>query len=225
MATHMMSNAGLMRIISGLLFPVGLIMVMITGSELVTGNCLITISVLEKRASFAGMFRNLAIVFVANFIGAFLLAAALTYVGHLNYSGGALAVTSMRVASSKAALGFTNSLIMGFICNNLVCAAVMMSLCAKDLAGKAIGAYIPIAVFVFIGFEHCVANMYFVPIGLLARSIPAYEALAQAAGINLSVLTWKTFLLESLLPVSLGNLFGGMVFAASMWLAHRTKSA
>jgi len=220
-AVHSISNVSAARIISGLLFPFGLVMVIMTGAELFTGNCLITISVLSKKTTLSKMLRNLVIVYIGNFAGSVLVAAGCAYAGQLNYSSGALAVLTIKIAAAKCTLPFGNAVVLGIFCNILVCVAVMLALCAKDAAGRAIGAYIPISIFVICGFEHCVANMYFIPAGLFALQIPKYAALAASAGIDVSVLTWGNFFAVNLLPVTLGNVIGGAAFAASMWFCHQ----
>lgn len=220
-ATHAMTNVGLIRMVSGLLFPFGLIMVVLTGAELFTGNCLMAISALERRATVPGVLRNLAIVYVGNLAGALPLAAGCVYFGQMDYSAGGLAVFAIKLAAAKSALPFGSALVLGFFCNVLVCAAVMMALCAKDAAGRAVGAYVPIAVFVLCGFEHCVANMFYIPAGLFALTVPRYAALAAQAGVDAAALTWAGFLLRNLLPVTVGNLLGGFAFAAVIWACHR----
>jgi formate/nitrite transporter len=223
--THTLINVGLIRMISGLLFPFGLITVILTGTDLFTGNCLIGISVLEKRATLAGMLKNLIAVYIGNFVGSVAMAAGCVYFGQMSYSAGALAEYAIKFATLKCSLPFENALVMGIMCNILVCAGVMMALCAKDVVGRAIGAYIPVATFVMCGFEHCVANMFFIPTGLLALTVPAYAARAAEAGIDTSFLTWQRFLLQNLLPVTLGNLIGGAGFGAAIWAGNRLKRA
>ncbi len=221
MAAHGIESVPVVRMICGFIFPAGLIMILLTGTELVTGNCLITISILSKHATLKGMMRNLGIVYLGNFVGALLLAAACAYCGQLNYSGGGLAVYSIKLAAGKCALSFGNALVLGILCNLLVCAAVMCALCAKDVVGKAVGAFVPIFVFVLCGFEHCVANMFFVPVGLFALTVPSYAQQAAAIGLDVSGLTWMKFLLNNLLPVTIGNLIGGCAFAALIWVTHK----
>jgi len=121
----------------------------------------------------------------------------------------------------KCAMPFGNALVLGVFCNVLVCAGVMMALCAKDVAGRSIGAYVPVALFVICGFEHCVANMFFIPAGLFALTVPKYVALAAEAGVNTTALTWANFLLKNLLPVTLGNLIGGVGFGVAIWAGNR----
>jgi formate/nitrite transporter len=220
-AGHMLTNAGLSRVLCGLLFPFGLIMVIITGAELFTGNCLITISVLEKKASLAGMVRNLVIVYIGNLLGAVVLASAIVYCGQLDLSAGALAVHTIRTAAAKCAIPFGKAVVLGILCNILVCAGVMCSLCGKSLAGKAIGAFVPVSFFVIGGFEHCVANMYYIPAGLMAAGVPQYARLAAEAGVDLSALTLGGFF-TNLLPVTIGNIIGGCGFGALIWSCHRT---
>ena len=120
-------------------------MVIVTGAELFTGNCLITISLLEKKASLAGMVRNLVLVYLGNLVGALLLAGAVVYCGQLNLSGGELAVHTIRTAASKCAIPFGRAVVLGILCNVLVCAGVMCSLCGKSLPGRAIGAFVPVS--------------------------------------------------------------------------------
>ena len=221
-AGHLLTNAGLSRVLCGLLFPFGLIMVIVTGAELFTGNCLITISLLEKKAALAGMVRNLVIVYIGNLLGAVILASAIVYCGQLDLSGGALAVHTIRTAAAKCAIPFGKAVVLGILCNVLVCAGVMCSLCGKGLAGRAIGAFVPVSFFVIGGFEHCVANMYYIPAGILAAGLPGGGEEAQAAGADLSALG-LTGLLRNLIPVTIGNLIGGCGFGALIWACHRTS--
>lgn len=216
-AGHALANPSVAKIVSGLLFPFGLIMVILTGAELFTGNCLITISVLEKKVDVKGMLRNWFYVYLGNFIGALFLAMACAYSGPMNLNGNGVAVYTMKVAAGKCALTFGNALILGILCNVLVCIAVAMSLMSKNTIGRAIGAYLPIAFFVICGFEHSVANMYYITAGLLAKNIPAYAEAAAAAGLDLSALTWGNFFLHNLIPVTLGNIIGGCSFASLIW--------
>ena len=223
-AAHgLQDNPSVSRVVCGLLFPFGLVMVLFTGAELFTGNCLITIPVLDRAVPWAGMARNLAVVYLGNLAGALLLAAAVVYSGQLDLSGGELAVYTIRTALSKCGLPFGRALVLGVLCNLLVCLAVMCGLCGSDAPGKALGAYLPVCFFVIGGFEHCVANMYYIPAGLLALGVPESASLAAQAGLDTAGLTWAAFFLKNLLPVTLGNLLGGCGFAALMWAAHRPR--
>ena len=116
-------------------------------------------------------------------------------------------------------------MVLGILCNVLVCIAVAMSLMSRNTVGRAIGAYLPIAFFVIAGFEHSVANMYYISAGLFAKNIPAYVEAAAAAGLDISGLTWFNFLVHNLLPVTVGNIIGGCSFAALLWFAHGPEQA
>lgn len=222
-AAHGVADVGLARMICGLLFPFGLCMVIVTGAELFTGNSLIVISVLDRKATLPGMLRNWLLVYIGNFIGAVLVAYACASFGQLNYSGGQLAVYTIRIAAGKCTIPFANGVGLGIFCNVLVCLGVLMAMAAKDAAGRLMGAFIPVCYFVICGFEHCVANMYYIAAGLFAAANPAYSVLAVEAGIDLSVLTLSNFLLTNLLPVTLGNVIGGGAIGAIMWFAYLRK--
>ncbi len=223
MATHTIASVSVAKVISGCLFPFGLIMVVFTGAELFTGNCLLAIPLAEKKISFKGLLNNWTVSYAGNFVGAVLLAALLCIGGQFNTSNGALAVSTIKVAVAKCNLDFGSAIILGIFCNLLVCLAVMLGFCAKDAVGKAVGLYVPVCFFVISGFEHCVANMYYIPAGLFAKGISKYAALATEAGIDLSSLTWGNFLLHNLLPVTIGNIIGGVLFGLLMWYSHRQR--
>ena len=218
-ASHMIPNASAAKLISGMLFPIGLIMVLFMGAELFTGNCLIDISVLEGRTSWGGMLQNLVIVYLGNCLGAMALAWACVYSGQLDLSGGRLAAWTIQVAAAKCSIPFGKAVVLGILCNILVCGGVMCGLCGKSAAGRAIGAFVPVAFCVICGFEHCVANMYYIPAGLFA--LAQYGELVVQT--NCASLTWSNFVLANLLPVTIGNILGGCSFGALIWLAHRTK--
>lgn len=197
------SNAGLAKVVAGLLFPCGLVMVVLTGSELFTGNCLLTMPLLRREITAAQCLRNLALVYVGNCIGGVLLAAACVYGGVYSLGNGALAASAVATASAKAGLAFGPAFVKGILCNVLVCAAVMFAISAKSLPGKALGAFVPVAVFVIAGFEHSIANAYYIPLGML---------LEPSIGLGGA--------LHNLIPVTLGNLIGGCGFAAAMAVSH-----
>jgi formate/nitrite transporter len=219
-AVHGIANVGLARMTTGLLFPFGLVMVIIAGAELFTGSCLISVSVLDGRVALPRMLKNWLIVYLGNFVGGFLVAAACVYSGQLDYSDKALAAYTIKTAAAKCALGFGDAIVLGIFCNLLVCLGVLMALSAKDTVGRAIGAYLPVAFFVICGFEHCIANMYYIPAGLLAARVPEYAAKALALGVHTEGLTWGGFLFANLLPVTVGNVIGGVALSVSMWICH-----
>jgi formate/nitrite transporter len=211
------------RTICGLLFPFGLGMVVVMGAELFTGNCLIVISALDRRCTVQQMLRSWVLVYLANFVGALMVAVGCAWFGQLNYSSGTLAVYTMKLAAGKCAISFSSGVVLGFFCNLLVCLGVLAALSAKDTAGKILGAFLPVCYFVLCGFEHCVANMYYISAGLMAKAVPAYAQLAAESGLDLSALTLTNFLLKNLLPVTLGNILGGAALGWLMWFCYLRK--
>ena len=223
-ASHSITNVSAVRIVSGLLFPFGLAMVMLLGAELFTGDCMIVISVLEKKTSLGGLLKNWLFVYIGNFIGACALAAGCAFSGQFDYSDDGLAAYTIKVATAKCALPFGHAFILGILCNLLVCMGVLCAISAKDTGGRILGAYIPVAFFVICGFEHCIANMYYIPAGLFAKTNPAYAAKAAAMGVHTGSLTWGNFLFSNLVPVTLGNIVGGVALALLMWACFLRKS-
>ena len=222
-ASHAIPNAGLAKMVSGLLFPFGLAMVILTGAELFTGNVLINISVFEGKTGFGSMLRNWVWVYIGNFCGAILVAAGMAFLGCLNLSGGGFAVSAIKVAAAKNSIPFLTAVGLGFFCNVLVTIGVLISLGSKDTIGRFIGAYMPVAFFVICGFEHSIANMYYVPTGIFAASNPAYQALAVKAGVNLANVSWGSFVMGNLLPVTLGNILGGLAISFIFWYCYGKK--
>lgn len=208
------------KLLAGLTFPLALTMVIWTGAELFTGNCLITVSVLDGKASLSGMLRNWMIVYLGNFAGALILAFCITHFKQLGLGGGALAASVIGTAAAKCSYSWGDAFVRGTGCNILVCIAVMAAFSAKDAAGKFISALVPVAAFVILCFEHSVANMYYIPAGILAMGVPAYAGAAAEAGVDTAVLSWAAFFLKNLIPVTLGNIAGGAGLGALMWYAH-----
>lgn len=215
-AAHAVGNVGLARLTAGVVFPVGLMMVILMGAELFTGDCLMIMATVDGRHSPLQLIKTLAIVFAGNFAGGGLLAAAIGACGQLDYSGGLLGAYTIKVALGKADISFGTAVISGILCNILVCAAVMMALCATDITGKLLASFFVIMLFVTSGFEHCVANMYYIIAGLLAKGNPDYVQVAMTeygyTAEKLSTLNWQNFIVGNLLPVTIGNIIGGMVF-------------
>lgn len=221
-ASSVIENASAAKLVGACIFPVGLAMVLLAGSELFTGNNLIIVAVLEKEVTVGQMLKNWLFVYVGNFVGSMLVAVLINASGQLDLFGGALAVTTMKVAATKASLNFGKALVLGILCNFLVCIAVWISFAAKTVVCKMAGIFMPIMLFVLAGFEHSVANMYYVPSGLLALGNYADAA----AGIaNIGNLTWGNFFVNNLIPVTIGNIIGGVVLVGMMyWAIYLKKS-
>ena len=219
MATYALDNNSTVRMVSGLLFAFGLGMVVISGAELFTGNTLITISVLEKKATLAGMLRNWLFVYIGNFVGSMVLSFICAQFGWLSAGSNALAAASMRIAVGKMTMPFQNAFFMGVLCNILVTIGVLLSLSGKDGISRFIGAWAPVMFFVTCGFNHSIADMTYCMLGLFAKNVPAYLEAAQAAGVAVEDLTWGNYLLGNLIPVTLGNIVGGVAVGFTFWFS------
>ena len=166
------------------------------------------------------MLRNWVFVYLGNFIGSMLLAAICANFGWLSAGSNALAVSSMKIAVTKSTMPFANAFFMGVLCNILVTLGVLMSLAGKDGVSRFIGAWVPVMFFVTCGFNHSIADMTYCILGLFAKNVPAYVAAAQEAGVALESLTWGNYLLGNMLPVTLGNIVGGVAVGVTMWFAY-----
>ena len=217
MVSYGLDNNSTIRAISGLMFAFGLGMVILIGAELFTGNTLIFISVLEKKVRVAAMLRDWLFVYIGNFIGSILVAVLCAKFGWLSAGSNALAVYAMKVALGKMTMPFQNAFFMGFLCNVLVTIGVLLSLGAKDTMGRFMGAWAPVMFFVTCGFNHST-------MGLFAKSVPAYAASAVEAGLNLDALTWGTYFTGNMLPVTLGNILGGLFVGFVMWFGFLRKA-
>ncbi len=217
-------SASLGKFLGAIVFPAGLTMVLLAGSELFTGNCLLTIPLLQREIRFGGMLKNWLFVYIGNLVGGLLVAAAVVYSHEPGLFGDGEAVSMLSTAVTKTSMSFGDAFIKGILCNFLVCIAVWIAFAAKDVAGKIIGLFFPIMLFVLCGFEHSVANMYFIGAGLFAKTIPEYAGAAAAAGIDLSGLTWGSFWTANLIPVTLGNIVGGAICVGCVyWFAYLRK--
>ena len=226
-AIHTIESVGLGKALAGALFSTGLMLVLVAGGELFTGNCLIVISCIEKKTSWSGMLRNWLIVYAGNFVGSLLLAWFILQSGQLDFSAGMLGGFTIKTAAYKTGLSFTNAFYMGILCNWLVCLAIWMSLGAKDIAGKLLAIFFPIWLFITSGFEHSVANMYYISAGIMAKANPEWVAMAIKLGASpekIAALGWDTFVINNLVPVTLGNIVGGSVFVGlAYWLSYSYK--
>ena len=212
-------SLGLGRLVSAAVFPVGLMMVVLCGAELFTGNCLMLIGVMDRKIRVGGMLRNWVLVYLGNFAGALLVVALMKGTGLWETGGGLLGASVIKTAQAKVQLSFGQAFVRGILCNWLVCLAVWMSTGARETVSKIFAIWFCIGLFVISGFEHSIANMYFIPAGIVAA---ADSGLAQLAGCDVSVLTAGNFLVKNLLPVTLGNILGGGLFVGMVyWFTGR----
>ena len=224
-AVHTVESAGVAKALAGALFAAGLIMVVVAGGELFTGNSLMLMALAEGRISPWQLLRSWLVVYAGNFAGALLTAGLVCLSGQWGMSGGLLGASVIKTAVGKTALSFQNAFFLGVLCNWLVCLAVWMSFAARDIAGKVLVIFFPIWLFVTSGFEHSVANMYYIPAGILAAAEPALAGRAASVGLSpeaLANLNWGAMLQANLLPVTLGNVVGGGVLVAlACWFVYR----
>jgi formate/nitrite transporter len=223
-AIHTIESVGIGKALAGALFATGLMLVVVAGAELFTGNCLIVMAGSEKKASWAAMLRNWFFVYAGNFVGAMIVVLLIFASGQLDFSSGLLGGFTIKTAVHKVGLPFGKALVMGILCNWLVCLAVWMAAAAKDVAGKLLAIFFPIWLFIASGFEHCVANMYYIPAGILAKSNPVWIERAVALDASpeaVNGLDWGSFLTGNLLPVTFGNIIGGAVFVGlAYWVVY-----
>lgn len=212
------AGIGLTKLVAGAAFSLGLMLVVIAGAELFTGNNLMVSSVLSQEITFGSMTKRWVLVYVANFLGSLVLALIFYLSGLWKTGDGALGAAAVRIAVAKVELGFWEALVRGIGCNWLVCLAVWMALAARQTIGKIFAIFFPIMAFVAIGFEHCVANMYFIPTGLL---LVQWAGIEQPASGTVEGFTWLNFFVRNLVPVTIGNVIGGGVFVGmSYWGAY-----
>ena len=206
---------GVSRLLTGVVFCLGLILVVVGGAELFTGNILIVMAWASGKISTVALLRNWGVVYVGNFIGSVGTAFLMYFSGQYEFGGGAVGGSALSIASAKVNLGFVNALALGILCNALVCLAIWMSFSARSTIDKIAVIVFPITAFVAAGFEHSVANMYFVPIGLLVKTLD--PAFVLGTGLDLSRLTLGNFLVNNLVPVTLGNVIGGSLLVAVVY--------
>lgn len=228
-AAHTVSDVGLARLAAAVVFPMGLMMVILLGAELFTGDCLFVLSVLDRKQTLRQYVKLLFFVYIGNLIGAALTALLISASGQWDYSSGLLGAYTIKIALAKVNIPFFQAIVSGILCNILVCAAVLMALSAKDTAGKLLASFFVIMLFVVGGFEHCVANMYYITAGLLASINPEYAELAmQTYGFGseyFETLNVKNYLFSNLLPVTIGNIIGGaLCIGFPMYYLNREKT-
>lgn len=227
-AMHAMSNVGLQRLVGGCIFLIGLMMIVLVGGELFTGDCLMVMGCVHKKYSVLDVVRVLAIVYCSNFIGSVLMAFMVYMSGQLGFTNGLLGAFTIKIAMGKVSMDFGTAFVSGILCNIFVCIAVLMAAAAKDVAGKLWACFFPIMAFVVCGYEHCVANMYYIPAGIFAagnekfvgRAIMEYGYTVD----QLAELNWTNFFVVNQIPVTLGNIVGGMIFVGLILYGIHAKN-
>ncbi|MBN1535251.1 MAG: formate transporter FocA [Anaerolineales bacterium] len=219
---------GVVRLLTGLVFTVGLILVVVGGSELFTGNNLIIMAFASKKISLGSLLRNWGVVYLGNFVGSVATAYIVFLSKQYSFGGGVVGATALGIGESKTALGFIQAIALGIMCNALVCMAVWLCYSARTTTDKILAIIPPIACFVAAGFEHSVANMYFIPVALFIKyggDPKFFEAIGKTAE-NFPNLTWGNFFLANLLPVTIGNIIGGAFMVGVVyWFLYLRKKA
>lgn len=228
-AVHNITDQGLAKALAGCIFPVGLMMIVFVGGELFTGDCLMIADVVDKRFSAGAMIKTLVVVWLSNLAGALLISTLVYFSGLLDYSNGALGAYTIKIAYGKTTIAPFRALCSGILCNILVCVAVLMATAAKDIVGKVWAIFFPIWAFVVGGWEHCVANMFYIPAGMLASCNPDYVAKAEELyGISADSISACVNIggfIQNQIPVTIGNILGGMVFVAlPLYAIHKSKA-
>lgn len=228
LATHAMTNPGLAKTVAGTIFPVGLMLIVVIGGQLFTGNCLIFMSVLDKKVTVAKMLLNWLVIWCSNMIGGVFISFLVYNSGQFDTNGGALGAYTIKVAASKMTLSPTEAICSGILCNIIVCGAILMAGAAKDITGKCVAIFFTIFAFVVSGFEHCVANMYYIVAGLFASHNNTYVEKAQElfglADSQISSINVGNMFMKNLLPVTLGNIIGGaLIIGGIFYFIHMKK--
>ena len=220
---------GLGKALAGSIFGTGLMLVVIAGAELFTGNTLMLTGLLSRQITLMQMLRNWGLVYLGNFLGSVLIAWMMNASGLLHSGANGLGAVTLKIAVYKVNLTFLQAFVLGIMCNWLVTLAVWMAYGSKNIIGKIFAIFFPIWLFITSGFEHSIANMYYIPAGILAKSNPEIVKTAADLGLSaekLATLNWGTFALNNLVPVTLGNIVGGGLLVATIyWLVYAKPAA
>jgi formate transporter len=226
-AYNLLANAdtyGLGKVLAGTVFGTGLMLVILAGAELFTGNSLIIVSVLDRKVTVRAMLFNWLLVYIGNFLGSLFIAVMMFHSGLFNSSGGLLGGMTIKIASYKTALPFLSAFFLGVMCNWLVCLAVWVSYGTAETAGKALAIFFIICLFITSGFEHSIANMYYITAGIFAKQNPQWLAMSQVSADHAANLNWLNFVVKNLFPVTFGNIVGGSCMVGGLyWLSREIK--
>lgn len=217
---------GLTRLLTGLVFSTGLILVIVGGAELFTGNNLIMMAFASKQVTLAQLLRNWVIVYLGNFVGSIATAYFVFLSKQYTFGNGAVGLAALNIGDAKTNLGFLQAIALGMLCNAMVCMAVWLTYSARTTTDKILAIIPPIAGFVAAGFEHSIANMYFIPVALFIKDFgdPAFFQAIGKTAADFSHLTWGNFFLVNLLPVTIGNIIGGGVMVGLVyWFIYLRK--
>lgn len=217
---------GLQRLLAGVVFSLGLILVVVGGAELFTGNILIVMAWANGKVHTRLLGLNWLVVYAGNFVGAVATAVLMLWTRQYEFSGGQPGLQALTIANTKSGLEFWQAVALGILCNALVCLAVWLTYSARSTTDKIMAIVPPITAFVAAGFEHSVANMYFIPVAMMIKAAapaPFWEAIHKTPA-DFANLTWTNFLVRNLIPVTIGNIIGGAVLVgAAYWFIYLRK--
>jgi len=217
---------GVVRLLTGVAFCTGLILVVIAGAELFTGNTLIVMAWASRKVTTRDVLFNWTVAFIGNSAGAFLTAGLMFYTTQYTFGSGAVGLVALNTAHAKASLAFIPALTLGIMCNALVCLTVWMSFSARTNVDRVVTIIPPITAFAAAGFEHSIANIYFIPMGLFIRAgaPDSFWASIGKTASDFPALTWENFLIGNLLPVTIGNIIGGSIMVGAVyWFVYLRK--
>lgn len=218
---------GITRLVGGISFSLGLVLVIVGGAELFTGNNLIVMAWANNKISTSQILKNWVLVYIGNMTGALFVAVLLFFSGQYLFASGMVGINILNIAKAKCELGFTQAITLGILCNILVCLAVWLCFSSKSVSGKIMSIVFPITAFVASGFEHSIANMYFIPEAILVlnHGDTQFLALAGSSEQKYESITWSNYLLHNLIPVTIGNIIGGAVLVGLVyWFVFLRKS-
>lgn len=218
---------GIKNLLGGLAFSLGLLLVVVVGGELFTSSTLTLIAKASNRITSKQMLKNWITVYFGNFIGATFLVFLIFFAGLYNADNGQWGLTALKIAQHKLHHSFTEAVALGILCNIMVCLAIWMAFGARTITDKMFAVLLPVAMFVASGFEHSIANMFMVPTGIIIQNFATPE-FWQAIGFQASDfadITIRNFIVNNLIPVTIGNILGGGVIVGLMhWMIYLRPS-
>ena len=218
---------GIVKLAGGFVFCLGLILVVVAGAELFTGNNLIVMALASRKITIRRLLRNWVIVYIGNFVGAIMTVILMLLTNQYTAGNGTIGLNILAIANAKCDLGFIQAVTLGMMCNGLVCLAIWICFSGRTTTDKVLGIIFPITAFVAAGFEHCVANMYFIPMGLFVKFFAKMEFWTSIGktSADYATLTWGNFFVVNLIPVTIGNIIGGTVMVGlAYWFIYIRKA-
>lgn len=209
---------GVTRLLAGLVFSLGLILVVVGGAELFTGNNLIVMAWASGKVTGRALLRNWAIVYLGNFIGSIGTVILMFFTRQYTFGANSVGIAALKIGVTKIEFTFLQAIALGILCNVLVCLAVWLTYSARSTLDKILAIIFPITAFVAAGFEHSIANMYFIPYALFIKDFdPDFVSVVGDKVAHLDLLTWQAFLFNNLIPVTIGNIIGGTILVAAVY--------